>query len=434
MRARARAILLFVVALAAVGGAATLGFRDYAARRLEQSKARFEAEAGSLDPASYAPEQVEREHNAAVWLSAGIEAAGLATQQSELVTRRTQALGSPWTAEDEAGFDALIAKLEPARAQMDRAVGLERSSLGIDYSSMELVVPDLMPWVGAARVLAVHCDLALQRGEVDEAIADVALLERMAAVMRREPLTITLLIGGALERFCYDCVEAVLADVHTLPQIDRLQADLDHLERSAASLRSVLAREGAWLHLVMSKWASEERAKERSSSWLEQWLGEPVRKARALLGVDWLLAANRLEAAARLARHAEEPIAGLEAPELFERELDESSRWLHDPTTMIVLPNLVDAIHKDQRTTSARRLAHTALRLRRERLERGAYPARLPDPPTSDYAGDIATYRLLDDGGAEIAFVESENAWTARHAAFGPGPWQAPNLTWSLPP
>ncbi|HEX2463433.1 MAG TPA: hypothetical protein VHR17_02335, partial [Thermoanaerobaculia bacterium] len=112
----------------------------------------------------------------------------------------------------------------------------------------------------------------------------------------------------------------------------------------------------------------------------------------------------------------------------------ETSRWLRDPTTMVLLPNLVDAIHKDQRATSARRLAHTSLRLRRERLESGAYPADLPDPPTSDYAGDRAVYRLLDDGSVEIAFVESEKAWTARHSAFGPGPWQAPNLTWSLPP
>ncbi|HEX2466061.1 MAG TPA: hypothetical protein VHR17_15670 [Thermoanaerobaculia bacterium] len=119
MRARARAILLLVVALAGVGGAATVGFRVYAARRLEQARARFEVDAGSLDPASYAPGPVEAEANAAAWLTAGIEATGLATEQQELVTRRVQALGSPWTAEDEAGFDALIAKLEPARAQME---------------------------------------------------------------------------------------------------------------------------------------------------------------------------------------------------------------------------------------------------------------------------------------------------------------------------
>jgi hypothetical protein len=119
MRARARAILLLVVALAGVGGAATVGFRVYVARRLEQARARFEADAGSLDPASYAPGPVEAEANAAAWLTAGIEAHPPRDGTAGVGDPRVQALGSPWTAEDEAGFDALIGKLEPARAQIE---------------------------------------------------------------------------------------------------------------------------------------------------------------------------------------------------------------------------------------------------------------------------------------------------------------------------
>jgi hypothetical protein len=420
--------------LAAVGAAAVAALPGYASLRLHRAEARFEAEAGSLEPASYAPAPVEREQNAATWLAAGIDAAGLTTAQPEIVTRRSERLGSPWTAEDEAAFDALIERLAPARAHLDRAAALERSSQGIDYTSLDLdlELPDVLAALRIARIVDLHCDLALRRGAIDGAIADVALLERMAAIQRREPLILTALVGAAIERIYLGRLELVLGAVQDAAQLERLGADLDHLERSAAPLRRVLAREGAWGHAAMRRSANDPCRQQLASPRLTRWLTELSRAARALLRVEWVQQAELLEAYTALVEGAGEPIAGLDAPQSVARLLEKRPLWPRGPVTEALLPNLADAIHKDQATTSMRRLARTALRLRSARLQGGSYPASLPDPPVSDYAGDVADYRRLDDGSVEIALVETQRAWNERYAKLEAA--HARNFSWRLPP
>ena len=103
------------------------------------------------------------------------------------------------------------------------------------------------------------------------------------------------------------------------------------------------------------------------------------------------------------------------------------------------------AIHRDQATLSARRLARVAIEQRRARISGADYPAALPSAPTSIYTGETATWRRLDDGSAEIAFPETERAWEAIDESTPPrtapaagadepkrARTSAPNLVWRL--
>jgi hypothetical protein len=212
MTATGRRWALLLAGLIVVALAVTWGARWYSTHRLERAMRRFEAEAGSLDLAAYAPPAIEdRRQNAALWLRAGADALYFDPRQSALLERRIVALGEPWPADDTAAFGALLADHAAARQLLGRAALLERSSFEIRYQDgADADIPDFLTLLRAGRLLAVECDFRQQRGETDAALAALHLLERLTAAQRSESVLIALLAGSATERLYLDRLEAVL--------------------------------------------------------------------------------------------------------------------------------------------------------------------------------------------------------------------------------
>jgi hypothetical protein len=435
----ARALALGLAVLLVMTLGASLVLRVHASTRLSRARATFEREVGSLDVARHAPEPVAREQSAGQWLLEGANALTLDDEQVARLARRISADG--WTPEDEAWLVALLAEQEPALATMRRAGSLERSNLGVDYARFPRVMPDLMPLMRASRLLVVECGFRLHRGELEESMATLRLLERMAASLRHEPTLITQLVGGAIEGMYLERLEAVLAQADDAVLVGRLAEDLDHLERLARPLRDGVLLES----IVAHHWLAtlEETSAERDLPVLLRWWTALPRAIYSGAGLGLLLAAVQLESTARVVARLEQPMEGLDRT-AFERDVLRVPRWL--PTGWLVrsmATNHLSAIHRDQATLSARRLARVVLGQRQARLAGAPYPASLQQLPASLYTGETATWRLLPDGSAELAFPETERAWESIFERTAPRTQgesdarrerssRAPNLVWRL--
>lgn len=426
----------------ASGGALVLAVRWHAHSRLERAKVAFEAELGSLEPASYAPPPVARDDNAAVWLQEGIEALELTSEQTSLVLTRMRSLGSAWDAADEAAFLVVLDDTAKARGLLERAAGLERSSFDIDYGNepprFDEIASAMPAFLHAGRLLTVECDFRLQRGELEAAIAALRALERMTGALRQEPLLLTVLTGHALEHMALDRLEAVLDRVDDAMALRSLARDLDRLERSAEPMARALAFEAAVSHQWRLRRPERSSSARSFSPLLVRWGEAALRRTYAALGGHALVAAIHLEKTVRIVDRLQAPTAGLDG-HAFDRELLRRS-WLPG-TELLLWPAhhmFADRMQREQANQAARRLARTALELRRARLERGAYPLELAELPISPYTGEAATYVVGDEGGVELAFAKDERAWGALVASYPRPPRNAerpvppPNLSWRL--
>jgi len=434
-----RRIGLAAAALAVIALAAALALRLYSTRRLERAIERFESEAGSLDLATYAPPPVEdRSRNAALWLQAGAQALLLDPEQNRLIERRIGALGEPWTAADAEAFAALRAEHDPARGLMHRAAGLDRSSFEIDYGrGAEADLPDFLALLRAGRILAVECDFELQRGRLEPALAALHLLERLTAVQRAESALIALLAGAAVERLYHDRLEAILQVVEDEDTLRRLRRDLDHLDAAtvapqrpfaadtAAVIPWVLRHAGEW-----PDWAGPEPA--------SGLLPNGVVSGLSTIGLGRAAAAMVLEIGVRTVQSVEVPAAAID-PAAYAREvmMDVRSPVPYAARLARVLaPNYLHAIRREQWVRSARALGRLALDLRLSRAGHGAYPRPPIDLPVSAATGETAVYRILEDGGVEVVYPETEASWDAedrRADKTGKISSAKVNLRWRLP-
>ncbi len=239
---RRRWLLILALAIVVVL-AVTLALRLYSAARLERALSRFEQATGGLRFAELAPSRVEPRHqNAAFWLRSGADLLVYGDPPG-LLERRLAEVGSPWSEADQQAFVDLLAANEPARSLMDRGASLDRSSFEVEYRrGADAEIPNFLPFVHAARLLGAECDFRQQRDELEAALATLHLLERLAAVQRREPMLISLLTGVATERIYLDRLEAILADARDVDTLRALAHDLDHLDAATVAASERLLR------------------------------------------------------------------------------------------------------------------------------------------------------------------------------------------------
>jgi hypothetical protein len=96
----------------------------------------------------------------------------------------------------------------------------------------------------------------------------------------------------------------------------------------------------------------------------------------------------------------------------------------------MIAPTYEHTIRRVQVTDASTALAAAALRARKQALAANSYPEHI-DLPQSPFTGERAVYKRLPDGGALLAFPESEKMWKVTLQKD----WLAlpPRLSWSLP-
>jgi hypothetical protein len=424
------AAVALVLALAAL-----LALRLYAVRRLARAEQRFEAEVGSLDASTYAPPPIEeRRQNAAFWLETGAGALAYDDRQTTLLEQRLAALGQPWTADDQTAFLALLADNAEARGLINRAANLERSSFGIDYGGGPgTELPDFLDLLRAARLLAVECDFRLGRGERDQALAVLHLLERLAAAQRAETVLIALLTGAAAERLYLDRLEAVLGDATlTVDELRDLRRDLDHLDSVTVAPQRSLAVDIALssrssLHAPL-EWPAELPEPPERRRWRH------LLPLHRLFGTDRLEAAMMLESGVRLVESLDTPLASVDLGD-YARRVVAPRGGLPGVGTVarLMAPNYLNAIQREQWTRSSRQLARLAVDLRLGRVGHGSYPERPTELLASAATGEAASFAMLADGSVEIAFPEAEASWETEKKRLSAQPGRDYNLRWRLP-
>jgi hypothetical protein len=441
MTTRPRRRRSFVLALALVVAlAATLAVRLYSAARLERALERFESTTGGLRFAELAPARVDPRHqNAAFWLRNGADLmVDGSPEWPTALERRTAEIGSPWSDADQKVFLAVLAANEPARALLDRAASLERSSFEIEYKrGADAEIPNFVPLLRLARHLALECDFHQQRGDLSSALESLHLLERLAAAQRAEPFLLALLTGAGTERLYFDRLEAILRDVRNVDTLRAIARDLDHLDAATVPGPKVIAADVAATYpsllRPMPPWPDlfPEPGDRRLLRWLH-----PLLRAT---GLDRLTAALYVEVGQRAAEAANDPTADYTL-ERFERDvlrlhrLPPGLEWL----ARLLGPNYLNAIQREQWGRSARALARLAVELSLSRAGHGAYPTA-PTLPVSAATGETATFATGADGSLEIAFPRAEAAWATEKSRWSQGPMGVIgksdfNLRWRLPP
>jgi hypothetical protein len=410
--------------------AALLVVRVYGSRRLQAAEEAFARSTGAKEAGSSAPARVPDAENAALFLRAGAEAMVLPGDDRPRMGEMTMKPLGEWTPEDRADLDRIVANNQPALELLHRAAGMTRSNFGTlawDSDTGELRSPRLLTLMTAERLLLVDARMALLAHEPARLLADAGSMAAMAGGLERETPMVELLVGMACEKMFLSAVKDAVADPstdrETFSKLQGMLVDTD--------LRGAWRRSNLWQQTAIQQHVAAV-------------MSEPV-TARAprvsLYGrlVEFALGdifrAQQLEIRADLIAAVDQPLGlnpgwsrrGLKQPRtIFD---------MFDVFESVMFGNMAkSSIGRLQFALSARNLARTALALRLQGLETGAYPetlASLPEAMRPDpFAGKPLSYERRADGSAHLAVPGFEVLWTRISDA---GPDTQP-YSWELPP
>jgi len=426
-----RVALLAIGLLVVAGGAVLLALRVKWRGDLREAVARFEAEVGSLDPATLPPPGGASSENAASWL----EAAGAALVLDEAESRVLGVAHEPldtWTPAQVAAGRVLVEEHPEVLALLARAVPLEASSFGaryvpdpvpIDGTSVDAPRPvpdpavDLIPHLRLGQFLRVAVGLAVLEGDCGLASKRVEMASRHVRAFLAERMILFGIFGGAVHRGLVDGVADLAAHCRQVAPLERTLAALERVERGAFPPDEVLRGEGV-SSLAQMPWMLE-----RAEGWRAVFLPEHRLALQAGMIDHW----REMVLAARGGAPA------LQAFSERQREKVERPRNTVEIITAMLTPNLVYAVESMILREGSGRAARATLLLRIAGLREGAYPGleALPEDlraPTASL-GEALVVNRLEDGGLEAGFPETLADWRERHS----GTELAPRLVLRLP-
>ena len=264
---------LIAAALAVLLLTASLAAHLYSRWRFQRSATEFLAtfpdvvsalDMGSLEQtfADLAHEAPEEASNAARWLQAG-GAAIVCTQEENL--RLTELTFSPfeeWGIEDQRFAKKLVNRNEKAFELMAKAVPLDGSNYGLDYTNvLEIELPNLLHLLRGAKMLQVRARLAFAEGDADAGLNDLTTISRLVDSLRDDDVLIFALVGIASEKILLGGVrdslesgalrsaesrEALLERLALLIPADDLLATMHRLTALDAAAMTFALRQGRY--------------------------------------------------------------------------------------------------------------------------------------------------------------------------------------------
>jgi hypothetical protein len=390
-----------VVALAVL-----LVLRVYWSRRLAVAERDLRTQLGPLVASALESPKVPDDQNAAVFLRAGAEALILLGDDKPLVGDMSTTRPESWTESQCADLRRIVAANAPALELLHRAVGLEKSNLGLADSAAKMEKPAPVPLLFKAlwvqRLLYDDAFLALKEHNVRRGLANAEVMSAMAAALEREPLLVAELVGIGCEKMLLGVVAGATAS----PDLDR--AGISPLERTVVGVDLRDAWKRSLAQVALTRLGS---AASPGCGGVRKILCSILPRRYDALAVEYCL---------RLVNAIDMP---------YGTELGDVAIAVPFNT-----PDLVRAAARNQVVLSQRRLARIALALRRQALETGTYPTALnafPEVSEKDpFTGGRIVYTRRLDGSAQVNVPEGVKLWDeANPEVHNPGPF-----TWELPP
>lgn len=338
--------------------------------RLREEQRRFVAEVGPLDPLAYAPPRPGKGRDATPLLRGGIE--GIQLEDREVLPLTELEAWSPAERETVVGIlDRNVLALEMLR----QARALPDSRFDLQYaSSREDGFTADRKRLHASRLLALDAQRMLAAERIDDAIADIEALARLARAYLQEPADVLVLLGRITEQLQLDAVGRIADCRGAVPRhLTRCRASLLDVDLGAswrrARVRGMVAHSREWHEELMSYGG---------------WLGLQIAVSGPSMEADVLRGARAaLSKRATTAEPSGQAYAWMMAASGFDIE------------------KTADSI---KATYALRALSAAALDLRERSLRDGVYPeARVKR--------DVLRYVREPDGSATLELVGDRKAW-----------------------
>ncbi|HEY4491360.1 MAG TPA: hypothetical protein VI958_05135, partial [Acidobacteriota bacterium] len=202
----------------------------------------------TLNPEFYAPKDIhEKEKNMAVWINAGTLTLLLTKDESKvIVDSRTQDY-SEWNSETQRKIASLLKRNELSFQIASRAAEANQSTLQLQYrDGWTMRLPDnprLIEFLRLSKLLTCKWRYEIAKNMVADAVATARLQARLAAMLRHEPLEITMLCGQHAEKDFHEFLHAAVGKID-YQQLLILEAETDLLRKLSVSLSRVFEAEG----------------------------------------------------------------------------------------------------------------------------------------------------------------------------------------------
>lgn len=418
-----RKLILSAGAFTFVILAAWTTLRVHGNHKLNEAVRMYREQAGPIEIWSYAPREVLPSRNAAVWIANGVEAIVLDPEEWKLTNQMLDIPYEKWEADAVSTFHEIWKRNDPAFKILARTITLNDSNFGLDYGAgieMDIRKMHLKLIIDTRKLLRLKAEMHISKREFTDALQIAAILERMAASLKHEPVLISWLIGSSIEQDYCDLILQLLpySDENMLAQF---VAQLKHLALMQAPPERVLSAEGAAFYRTFLL---------KSPPFKDFIESEEVYHPLVwIYRIDQRMFLSELLDVYREQVEASKQFPGKNLAEKFPVRDGHLKRILKESLG----PNLPSVVERLQLSASTHIPAELALKVRQHALSTGSYPVDLSgfSPEVSPYTGEPVRYEVLQDGSAVLSFPESEKVWSERLQEA----WKhKPLLEWKLPP
>jgi hypothetical protein len=288
----------------------------------------------------------------------------------------------------------LLTKNRVALQLTRRAAEITRCRFPVDYGAKNLagiLLPHLSKMRWLAELVRDQARWEAQQGQMDAALADIAVLFRMSEHLTPEPILISGLTAMSIEKMGY----TALADILDTPllsaaQLREFAARLGHTDWTAAMRHDTQGER------CFGLWAFQYVSNPIEASQILNTAGTPTfRPGMKLLSMLWsplwkLDEIQYLRAIDRRSEALQRPGDSLSSDDSFNRDLP----W-YAICTRVMLPALPRIGQKRDQLLTYRRMAVTALALHTYRASEGTFP---PDLHAAERLWGAALPRDLYNG------------------------------------
>ncbi len=374
---------------------ASLALHLYGRVRYARTEAGFEAEVGSLEPARGESPQLPEEENAATWLVAGAAAIVLADDDLQRIHDAVNTPESGWSRKQEEALRALVERNRGGLETMHRAASCTQSDYGI-------AVPDGRIRVQVPDLLRLLVAAKLLYVEARLAFADEDAARGLVVAQTLSRLATSLtrehtVIAPLVGNAVETWLHGVVLEV--VGSEAAWAADPTLLDALEAMLPGDDPLATPRRFLIEAAWVESSVAR------LGWRLGEgdepPSGIYRYLFG--HLVGAEILAAVQRQVELVGVPYGSV--PDRFQPEPESSLLRPHKRAAEAATP-FSKAVAKFQSTASRRQLIRAAIALRRMGIATGSYPRERPpmaelDEPDA-FTGRLMVYELRADGSLRL--------------------------------
>jgi hypothetical protein len=425
MKAWSRRLAMALLAAAVAATACERQPVDGAGRRAA-AQARLEAVVGAFPRSPAGGEAGAR-------LLAAAQAVETDKDLRAVLRRMAKQRVSEWSAEDRLTLERALGERSAALRGLHLAAATGPAGLGISAPPPGEKFPDLLPLLGAVRVLTLEGRAALRRGDLGRAAEDAQTVVRVLEATQREPWALTQMVAGSLERDALELLAEAIA-VGDEPSSELLTAGLRDLEQIPGL---------AWIAGEASFAASVLEARDESLPDEAIALDAAVRDlviarlyeryadmAAAVAGGHEAFASWRDDWQREEAEHRRKPSAAW-LRWIFSRR--SQAEWMADMLADLLFGGATPNAEKRLTALPARRLAVLAAELAASGRRAGSLPesiAPLVAARRADFAGELPAYQGRDDGSARLALPRTEAVWRQR---FGSTELVPLRFEWEIP-